>query len=418
MMRRGWTRRGVGAAGLSLAAAPALSSPAAADPLSGKALYADVIRYAAFGDHRTGTAGDLLATGLLEYELKVAGLDVQRQWFDLSVFDLKSATVRTGGRSLQAFPLWMPKAGAAVGPLSRTAAAGAVALLSLPYGTGAALETSQAWRKPVQAAIEAGAAAVVVITEHPLGEFAAYNCAADMPPWPVPVVGVAGRDAPALLAALGQTVEVAIAGTARPGRSNNLIATRKGAGKPLIVSTPKSGWFTCAGERGSGLAIWLALARRFARSDRHLIFMAASGHEFDGHGGRLFAEHLAPKPAEARGWLHIGANVAAYDFALVDGKVTRLDHPQAGRRLAVSEALLPAAKAAFAGQPGYGQPVDVDKDGAPGELAEYQRRGYAPLVGMVGLHPLHHTRRDIPDVTGPELLEPVARGLVAIIERL
>jgi hypothetical protein len=259
---------------------------------------------------------------------------------------------------------------------------------------------------------------VVVITEHPLGEFAAYNCAADMPPWPVPVVGVAGRDAPALLAALGQTVEVAIAGTARPGRSNNLIATRKGAGKPLIVSTPKSGWFTCAGERGSGLAIWLALARRFARSDRDLIFMAASGHEFDGHGGRLFAEHLAPKPAEARGWLHIGANVAAYDFALVDGKVTRLDHPQAGRRLAVSEALLPAAKAAFAGQPGYGQPVDVDKDGAPGELAEYQRRGYAPLVGMVGLHPLHHTRRDIPDVTGPELLEPVARGLVAIIERL
>jgi hypothetical protein len=418
MSMAGWTRRSVGAAGLGLAAAPSVGAAAVADPLSSERLWVDVVNYAMFGDHRTGTAGDLLATGLLDHELVAAGYEMQRQWFDLQVFDLKRAEVRIGAAKLQAFPLWTPKAGLAAGPLSRAAAKGAVALLTLPYGTGAALETSQAWRKPMQAAIDGGAAAVVVVTENPLGEFMAYNCAANMPPWPVPVVGVAGRDGPALQAALGQRVDVVLTGTMRPGRSNNLIATRKGPGKPLIVSTPKSGWFRCAGERGSGLAIWLGLARHFARSDRHLIFMAASGHEFDGYGGRQFAEHLAPKPAEARGWVHIGANVAAYDFALVDGKVTRLDHPQAGRRLAVSDALLPAAKAAFAGQPSYETPVDVDKEGAPGELAEYQRRGYQPLVGMVGLHPLHHTRRDLPDVTDGKLLEPVARGLAALIERL
>ena len=416
-MRRGWTRRGLGAAGLGLAAGPAIASAAAADPLSGAALYADVIRYATFGDHRTGTAGDSLATGLLEYELKAAGYDVQRQWFDLDVFDLTRAEVRAGGRRFEAFPLWTPKAGMATGPLSRTAAKGAVALLSLPYGTGAALETSQAWRKPVQAAIEAGASGVVVITENPLGELVAYNSAPNLPPWPVPVVAVAGRDGPALQAILGQPADVVLTGATRPGRSNNLIATRKGPGKPLVVSTPKSGWFTCAGERGSGLAIWLGLARHFARRDRHLIFMAASGHEFDGYGGHLFAEHLAPKPADARGWVHIGANVAAYDVALVDGKVTRLARPQASRRLAVSEALLPAAKMLFAGQPSYERPIDIDVESAPGEIAEYQRRGYRPLATLVGTHPLHHTRRDTPDVTGPELLEPVARGLAGLIER-
>jgi hypothetical protein len=198
-----------------------------------------------------------------------------------------------------------------------------------------------------------------------------------------------------------------------------VVARRPGPGKPLILSTPRSGWFACAGERGSGIAIWLGLARHFAaRRDLNLVLSAASGHEFDGYGGHVFAEHLAPKPDEARGWVHIGANVAAYDFAMVEGKVTRLGRPQPGRRLAVSETLLPAAKAAFAGQPSYERPIDIDVASAPGEIAEYQRRGYKPLATLVGSHPLHHTRRDLPDVTGPELLEPAARGLAALIDAL
>lgn len=412
-----WTRRGMGAAGLAMAATPALSA-AGADPLDGTALYAEVTRYALWGDHRTGSAGDMVATGGLQAALVAAGYDVQRQWFDLPVFDLKAAMVRAGGQAFEAFPLWMPQAGAAAGPLSQSADRGAVVLISMPYGTGAALETSATWRKPVQAAIDAGAAGVVVVTEHPLGEFAAYNCAAAMPPWPAPVLGVAARDAPALRAMIGQRAEVAIVGTTRAGRSNNLIATNRGSGRPLMVSTPKSGWFRCAGERGSGLAIWLGLARRFSKSDRRLVFVAASGHEFDGYGGKLFAEHLAPKPAEARGWVHIGANVATYDFAIAGGKLTRLDRPQAGRLAAASEALLPAARKAFAGQLGYESPRDIDKEQPPGEIGEYQRRGYGPLFSLVGTHPLHHTRRDLPDVSGPELLEPVARSLAQVIETL
>jgi len=58
----GWTRRSVGAAGLGLAAAPSVGAAAVADPLSGERLWADVVNYAMFGDHRTGTAGDLPAT--------------------------------------------------------------------------------------------------------------------------------------------------------------------------------------------------------------------------------------------------------------------------------------------------------------------------------------------------------------------
>ena len=415
-----WTRRGAGLAGLAAAMGPAMSALAAADPLSGESLYADLKTYAGFGDHRTGTAGDEAVTAWLERELRAAGYAVERQAFEVPVFDLTAAEVWLGEQRLDAFPIWAPRPGEASRPLSLTPRRGDVAVLSFPYGTGAALGVSDAYRKPIQAAIDAGAAGVVAITENPLGELVAYNTPPEAGPWAVPVLGVAGRDGPALVAAAraAAPARLRIAGTPKTGRAENVVASRQGRGKPLLVSTPKSGWFHCAGERGSGLAIWLGLARHLAGSGRSLVFMSASGHELDGYGGHMFAHGRAPTPADSAGWVHIGANVAAYDFALRDGRIIRQDGPQAGRRLAVSDSLLSAARAAFAGQPSYEAPLDIDIQSAPGEIAEYQRLGYAPLVGMVGLHPLHHTRRDLPDVTGPELLEPVARGLAAVIDAL
>jgi hypothetical protein len=414
-----WTRRGLLAAATATAAG--MSVGAAADPLAGAMLYAHVLRYDGLGEHRTGTAGDLATSDWLDDALRAAGYAVERQAFAAAVFEPESVAVAIGNTRLDAFPIWTPQAGEASGPLSTGARRGAVAVLSFPPGTGAALGVADAYRQPIRAAIDAGAVAVVAITENPLGELVAFNAPPNIAPWTVPVVAVAGADGPGVLAGAraGAIAHVSLKGAMRPGAADNLVARRPGPGKPLIVSTPKSGWFHCAGERGSGVAIWLGLARSLARrADVNLLFMAASGHEFDGYGGHLFADRLAPPPAEARGWVHIGANVAAYDFALVDGKVTRRGTPQAGRRLAVSETLLPAAKAAFAGQPGYEAPVDIEAAGAPGEVAEYQRRGYRPLVGLVAGHPLHHTGRDRADVTGPELLEPVARGLAALIDKV
>lgn len=391
------------------------------DPLNGAALYADVEAYAGFGDHRAGTPGELAATAWIAGQLEAAGYRVDAHEFDYPVFDVRSAQVTIDGAAIEAFPLWTPRAGEAEGPLSTESRPGAVAVLSFPFGTGAPLHASGVWRKPLAAAIAAGAAGVVAITENPLGEFVAYNALPKAEPWSVPVLGVPSREGPALIAAAqaGKTARLSLAGAMRQGASNNLVARRPGSGRPLMLSTPISGWFGCAGERGSGIAIWLGLARRMAaRDDLNIVFLGASAHEFDGYGGHLFAETLAPRPAEARGWVHIGANVASYDFALDGGRIVRLDQPQPGRMLAVSSGLVPVARAAFAGQPSYQAPRDIDVEPAGGEIAAYQRMGYKPLVGILGVHPLHHTRRDRPDATSPDLLEAVARGLAAVIEAI
>src|SRR5207248_11419631 len=35
---------------------------------------------------------------------------------------------------------------------------------------------------------------------------------------------------------------------------------------PLVVMTPRSGWYRCASERGGGIAVWLEMMRALQRS--------------------------------------------------------------------------------------------------------------------------------------------------------
>lgn len=404
--------------GAGLVAGTAMNAGAAVDPLSGEALYADVKAYADLGEHRTGAPGDAATTGWMLQALKRAGYDAAPQGFAYPVFEPRVTTLTLAGRTIEGFPYWTPKTsppGGVAGALSAAGGAGKVALVILPAGAGGALNSPAP--PEIAKAAASGASAVVVVTDSPLGELSALNRNPKAPPWPAPVLLVAGRVGPALkfAAAAGETVSVRLEGRTTSHGVDNVLGRRERPGKPIVISTPKSGWFRCAGERGSGIAIWLGLARWLATTERHVVLLAATGHEFDGYGGRQFTETLAPKPADTALWLHIGANVAAYDFALADGKIVRRPGPQSARVLACSNGLIPAAAEAFAGQPGYAQPFDIDRTKPPGEVAHFQELGYAPLIGLVAGHPLHHTRRDLADVTGPQVLEPVARGLAALI---
>jgi hypothetical protein len=387
-----------------------LATPA--DPLAGAALYADVKTYAQLGEHRTGGPGDTATTAWLARALKAAGYAVTRQAFDYDVFEPTRADLALDGRVIEGFPYWTPRTappGGITGPLTTSPKPGAILLVRLPPGAGNGLYAPPP--QAIVAAASSGVAAVVVVTENPLGELVALNRTPKAPPWPVPVLIVAGREGPSLMAAAGRSATLRLEGHGARRTAHNVIGERPGAGKRLVISTPKSGWFRCAGERGSGVAIWLGLARWLASTPAPVTVVAASGHEFDGYGGGLFTETLAPNPAQTRLWLHLGANIAAYDFGLENGRIVRRANVRTDRVLACSETLLTAGRQAFVGQPGYSAPLDIDTTKPVGELAHFHELGYAPLAGVVAGHPLHHTRRDLADVTAPDVLEPVARGL-------
>lgn len=415
-----WGRREVLAAAAGVVAPPALA--AAEDPLSGARLYADVRAYADAGDHRTGTPGDDRVSAWLVRELGRAGYEATSQPFDFPVFNLRRAEVGLAGRSIAAFPLWTPVATGAEGlvaRLSTTPAADAILVISLPYNPNSSLELP-AYAEPLKAAARSGARAVIAITESPVDELVALNAEANAAPWGAPVLLVAGREKSTLLAAAGRGEHATfrLDGTTTRRRATNVIARRVRPGPAVVISTPKSGWMRCAGERGSGIAIWLGLARWLAQAtDHNLVVIATSGHEFHGYGGH-FAAKLTPAPADTRLWIHLGANIAAYDFGLEDGRLVRRPGPSAARYVACTHDLVSRATAAFAGQPGYRSPIDIDVQRAPGEVALYHRLGYRPILGLVAGHPLHHTPRDLADVTGPDILEPVARGLQAVLTGL
>src|SRR5690606_33171814 len=130
----------------------------------------------------------------------------------------------------------------------------------LPYGRWSAL------RGPVEpqakAALDKGAAAVVVVTTGPSGRALALNAPGGRPLFDRPVAVLAPREAAPFVAAArsGAAARLHIEGRASRRPAFNLIADlKRGAGRTLVMSTPRSGWFTCAGERAPGVAVWLAL---------------------------------------------------------------------------------------------------------------------------------------------------------------
>ncbi|HZG08759.1 MAG TPA: hypothetical protein VEZ70_07265 [Allosphingosinicella sp.] len=411
---------------LASAAAWLIAPPAAgrAARRDGSALFADVATYSGFGDHRTGTAADLATSDWIARRLSSAGFAVDRQAFETPLFEPADCWLQPSqGAALPTFPVWPPVVTPAAGlsaPLATRAFRGAIAVVRLPYATNASLLTSS-YADPIAAAVAAGAAAVVGITEGPTGEIIALNAVPGRYDWPVPVALVAGKHAARLIALADQGAIATLrqTGLTRPSKALNIVASRRGRGKALVVSTPTSGWFTCAGERGAGVALFLALARRSARAIRSpLVFVATSGHEIEGKGS-IHALKGLPHPDQVGGWLHLGANLAGAQVAIQDGDVRRSDLPFPQRGVRASEFLLPSIRRAFEGVVGYQSPQIVTQDTAVGDVAHYLGAGYHPIAGLVAAHPLHHTPLDVPDkVTTPALLAELEVPLMQLLSNM
>ena len=75
--------------------------------------------------------------------------------------------------------------------------------------------------------------------------------------------------------------------------------------------------------------------------------------------------------------------------------------------------LVPLLTTAFAGQPGLTPTVGQ----AVGEFEFMIKAGYRTF-GIAAAHRFHHTPADSPEMTGPEVLEPVGRALVNSLEAI
>lgn len=405
------------------------------DPFSEEALYAHVLAYDALGEHRSGSPGDLATADWNAAWLESLGFAVERQSFEVAGFRPGEAHVGLpDGTRIAAHPQWpvTPTKGIAAGSALYRAGdrtdglAGKIAVVDFPFMRPSALLHPD-HIGPIRDALGAGAAAIVGIPRNPSGDVVLLNAPLDLPAFPAPVALVAPRDAAPLVEAAraGSEVSLVLDGEhLRPAAASNVLGRLDRGGKYVCISTPQSGWFHCAGERGPGIAIWRALAilaaRRWTRCS--FFFAANSGHEFDFHGSHLLLEERAPKPAEVRLWVHLGAGLAARDWHEIWARPAPLLMPLPSadpqRYLMATPDILPVVKTCFDGVPGLEETYPATPATAQGELKEYAQAGYAPLFGGFGSHRFHHAPSDRADKTSGAILRPAALAFRDAIERL
>jgi hypothetical protein len=401
------------------------------DLLAGGRLWGDLVRYCAIGEHRTATPEDLRTSQWLVDELRAVGVDASTHAFAVGQqYFPRAHALDVAGAAIECFPLWWtPTTGPRplVAPLALAprdapagALAGTIALVIVPPDAFASTLPGREMYRRVRQANAAGAAGVVTVTQDRSGEIVAYNAMAGLDLWGVPVISVGQRDEEALLAAAarGARASLLVDGEyRRPVEALEVVGQLTRGPRRIVISTPSSGWFQCAGERGPGIAIWLALARWAAarRSEVSYTFVASPGHEMSGLGIDYFLEHLAPPREHVACWVHLGAGIATYDYEFNDFRPAKLARPFRRRLMSSDQAFIPILRDEFKGIDGL---VESFTDRPIGELTAITDRGYRGW-GLGGGSAYHHMKKDTPEaVSGPDLLEPIARAAARAIERI
>ena len=394
--------------------------------MSGDALYRDVVRYDEIGIHRTGTPGDHATSTWVAEELKNAGYDVRLNTYPLRQFMLQEVSLRVDGEEIACFPFWYPL-DTGEDPLEgRLAHLDEGARSNALRGRIAYAEAPERnWRldieKMVEKAVRAGAVGLVVMIPGPSGGPLAQNAPAphNQTPHAIPALIVGRKSAAAMRKAANERAPARLVIRGRDvqqAESSNVVATLKRGDRWLVVTTPLSGWFTCAGERGPGVALFLGLARwAAARDGEHsLMFLGNTGHELDQVGAHHTLEGSAPPPDDVAMWIHLGASITAREYVEENGNYRPLDKLHAEGNLVGTQALGPILEAAFAGVQGL-----EPRTSGPvfGELRQFMDAGYN-AYGFFGSFLYFHTPLDTGAVTSPELLEPIGAAIVKTIEAI
>jgi hypothetical protein len=194
------------------------------------------------------------------------------------------------------------------------------------------------------------------------------------------------------------------------GRAYNVTTTVEGAQTelpPLVIMTPRSGWWTCASERGGGILTFLKIIRELKTHGpkRDVIFTANSGHELGHLGLNNFIKNRETIITDAHAWIHLGANYAA------ENSWNYIQTSDQGLNEIVSNAMSK-----------YGYPPDSLRPTGQRPFGEARNifDGGGRYVSIVAReNPLFHSPHDIwPGVVSMERAEAITDAFIEISKQL
>jgi hypothetical protein len=363
-----------------------------------------VDEYSRQGFHRTGTAVDHRSCDWLREEVRRAGATPAREPFSLSRVDPTDASLNVDGRRIEGLPLFDGAFTGAGGVRGRLGPAGSDAEIGLAEGapnTAAAGPLGEARRQQRHKAL-------VFVTRGGRPGLCPSNADSFLAPFGPPVLQVSSDEAAFLRGHAERRTEMQLVAPATRTTANAFNVTARIKGKndrlvPLVVMTPRSGWYSCASERGGGIVCWLELMRTLARSQpaRDVVFVASSGHELGHLGIDAFIARTPGIIKQSAAWIHLGANIGAAVHAAVaapaDDDPARRHATAAeggGNTIQASDDELERILSRAMAEETLGVARRNPRGTVPGGEAEAVHRGGGRYLSVIGANALFHNPAD------------------------
>ena len=273
-------------------------------------------QYDAQGIHRTASEVDNQSGQWLMDQARAAGAEARLEPFRVDRVDIRAAYVEAEGRRAEGLPLFDGTFTDAAGVVGRVAPAEYGHPVALVVLDGAGISSEG---RSIEALRRSNThRAIVAVTNGAHPGLSPSNAQLFANPYGVPVLQVDDEDHLWLrdLTARGVDIRLVAHATRTPAEAFNVVATVAGRRPdlaPVVVMTPRSGWWHCASERGGGIACWLEVLRAVAaaRPSRTVLAVASSGHELGHFGLDAFLDKRRDLVKGAAAWMHLGANIGA-----------------------------------------------------------------------------------------------------------
>ncbi|MBX3277633.1 MAG: hypothetical protein KF868_06475 [Acidobacteria bacterium] len=262
------------------------------------------------GIHRTGTRGDGRSARWLAAQAGRYGGAAALESFALNRVDPQACFVAAGGRRVTGLPVFdalftgAPGIRGSLGPFGSEADIG---WIEMPPNA----EYDERY-EPMRR--DNRHRAIIILTKGERPGLCPVNAPRFEHPYGAPVLQIGSEHGEWLQK---QTDVHFVAQAKRTGtRAFNVTARIRGTKPnlpPVVVMTPRSGWWHSTSERGGGLVCWLEVMRALAadRPERDVHFLSSSGHELGHLGLKHFMDRNPDLVSGAHVWMHFGANIGA-----------------------------------------------------------------------------------------------------------
>jgi hypothetical protein len=362
---------------------------------------AQIIRaYEEQGFHRTGTKVDRMSGDWLATEVRQSGRTPARETFTITRVDPITASLSGDGRRIEGVMLFdggfTDAAGVSgrLGPLASDAPIGLTEIAPNTAGAGPLAEARRQNRHR----------AIVVVTRGGRPGLCPSNAESFLQPFGPSVLQVSSEEAGSLgdLARHGSEVTLIAHARRTPAEAFNVTANIQGTDRalpPLVIMTPRSGWWACASERGGGIACWLELMRamRGMKPARDVLFVASSGHELGQLGIEIYAQRRPDLIKHSRAWIHLGGNIGAAQ--------------DPGNTIQASDDEMESMLSERIARAGLAINRRVPRGTIPGGEAGVVHRGGGRYMSIIGSNALFHNPAD----RGPEAVDSTVIARFAAI---